>query len=161
MKRYFLSVILVALVGGICEELLPEDGALRPHLRLVTAICVLALLVLPGREMLAGIGSFLERVDLDGILSSESESLRDYEEILEDALSRFSREEAERSLQGLLEERFDLQRGSCRVEITLGEDGSPERVLVTLSGFSMLKDPREIAQVVLDRLGCPCDVTVE
>lgn len=161
MKTYFLSVILVALFGGICEELLPEGGGMRHPMRFVTGLCVLAVLVLPAKDAIVGIGRFLAESDLGGILSEEAGDLEDYEAVLRDSLAQFAADEAERSLARTVEERFGLAKGSCRAELTLTDAGKPERVLVCLSGFSVLKDPREVAEYVSGLLGCPCDVAVE
>ena len=160
MRRYFLSVILAALFGGVCEEVLPENSSVRPYMKLVTGICVLAVLVLPLKDFLIGLGSFFTSVELESFFPDEGD-LHPYESVFEESLSRFSVAEAEDALAELLIERFQMQEGSCRAEIRIGEAGEVTHVLVCLSGFSMLKDPREVGAFVSELLSCPCDVAVE
>lgn len=160
MKAYFLAVILTAIFGGICEELLPESSSVRPHMKLVTGLCVLAVIVLPAKDVLTSIGDFICRIDLDAILESE-EKAEEYEAIFDGSLSRYSAEEIGRYLGALLEDEFELADGTCRAEVVLGADGTVSRALVCLSGSSILTDPYQIEAYVNERLSCPCDVAVE
>ena len=159
--RYLLAVVLTALLGGLCEELLPARSALAERLRLVSGICVLAALVQPLGGAIASLGSLIPSVELGALLDGEESGAEDYEALLDASLGRYASEEAARLLAHLIEERFGLRAASCRVEMTLREDGTVGRVLVTLSGLSVLTDPREICDYVSERLGCPCDVAVE
>lgn len=160
MKTYFVTVILTALFGGICEELLPERASARLHLKLVTGLCVLAVLVLPAKDLLIGIGDFWEEVDFGALLSEES-AREDYEELFLSSLSRNAGEEAGKYLAELIEEEFALSAETCRVTLYLSEDGSAERCLVYLSGTSVFQSPYEIEAYVNALLSCPCDVAVE
>ncbi len=160
MKAYFLAVILTAVFGGICEELLPENSSVRPHMKLVTGLCVLAVLVLPAKDVFVSVGDFAGEIDLGALLAPEEKS-EEYEAILEGSLSRYSEEEIGRYLGELLEGEFDLSDGTCRVAVALCEDGTVSRALVTLSGVSILTDPYKIEAYVNQLLSCPCDVAVE
>ena len=158
MKGYFFSVILTAVLGGVATELLPDTSGMRPYIRAVTGFLVLAVLVLPMKEVLLGLGSFFETVELEQVFPGEAEE-EAYESIFEDALSRFSGEEAEKSVSALLERTFALKEGTCSVRLTV-ENGEIRRVLVMLSGRSALTDPRLIEAYVNEHLSCPCDVAV-
>lgn len=160
MKEYFLGVVLTALFGGICEELLPESSGIRPHLKLVTGLCVLLVLVLPMKDAITAIGSFAGRLDL-GVLLENEESKESYEEIFEGTLSRFSEEELGRHLGTLIAKRFDLSEGDCRAVVRLDLEGKASSVLVLLSGEAILSDPYKIEAYVNELLSCPCDVAVE
>ena len=80
MKAYFLAVILTAVFGGICEELLPENSSVRPHMKLVTGLCVLAVLVLPAKDVFVSVGDFAGEIDLGALLAPEEKS-EEYEAI--------------------------------------------------------------------------------
>lgn len=160
MKAYFLAVILTAIFGGICEEVLPESSSVRPHMKLVTGLCVLAVIVLPAKDALISVGDFFGRIDLDEILENEQKE-EEYEEILDGALSRYSAEEIGRCLGELLEAEYGLADGTCHASVVLGADGTVSRALVTLSGTSILTDPYKIEAFVNALLACPCDVAVE
>lgn len=160
MKVYFLSVILTAVFGGICEELLPESSSVRPHLKLVTGLCVLAVLVLPAKDLLVGIGELALSLDLGAVIEEERDT-GEYEAIFEGSLSRYSADEIGRYLGELIETKFGLSEGTCRASAVLDDSGGLSRVVVCLSGMSILHDPYEIEVYVNELLGCPCDVAVE
>ena len=159
MRTYFLSLILVSLFGGICGELLPENGGLRPHLKLVTGLCLVAVLVLPAKDLLREMGDFF--VDLGaGEYLAEHQSEADFSHIFADSLSRSGAEAAGELLSERLTEVFALKKDTCRAEIYFSDDGEPSRVLVCLSGASVLQSPYEIEAYVNELLSCPCDVAV-
>lgn len=157
MKEYFLAVIFTAMLGGIATELLPDSSGMRSYVRAVTGFCVLAALILPMKAPIEGLGDLLRSISIDGILSSEGEEA--YESVFENALDHYVTEDAEAALAHLLENAFFLQAGTCEVRLTM-QEGEVVRVLVLLSGRSMLEDPRPIAAYVEERLSCPCDVAV-
>ena len=160
MKTYFLSVLVVALIGGICEELLPE-GSARQNLRLAAGLCVLAVLILPAKDALTGLSDLAARIDLSGLIAPETEAGEDYESIFSDAMQSHSAREAGDRLAALVGAQFGIDAGDCRAEVELSADGSASRVLITLSGRGILKDPHAIIQYVNGLLSCPCDVAVE
>lgn len=161
MKRYFLSVILVAVFGGIAEELLPEGSTVRPHVRLAAGLCVLLVLVLPLKSLLVSAGELFGSVDLSGVLAGDGGREEAYESLFEGMLSQYSREEAGRLVGEEITRVFGLSEGTCRAVLTLTEEGAIERVTVFVSGTSILASPYEIADYVNGRFSCPCDVVVE
>ena len=160
MKTYFLSVLAVALVAGICEEILPEGSAHR-HLRLAAGLCVLAVLVLPAKDALMGLSDFVTRIDLSGLVATETGAGEDYEALFSDAMQSHSAKEAGDRLAALVGSAFGIDAGDCRAEVELSADGSASRVLITLSGRGILQDPHAIILYVNGLLACPCDVAVE
>ena len=159
MRTYFLSVIAVAVFGGICEELLPEKNAARPHVRLVTGLCVLLVLILPVKDALGSLGALFGSLSLEEILGEEG-SEEGYESIFDAILSDYTREEAERIIGAELTEALGLREGTCRAEITVGESGELLRVKVFVTGGAVLESPYGIEELVNERYGCPCDVVV-
>ena len=158
MKSYFLSVIVLACFGGICEELLPSRAKTQPYVRLVSGLCVLLALVLPAKDAIAGISDFLTSFGED----FEAESREDfYEELFLGTFSGLTAEAAEQYLAEQLTKVFSISAGGCRTEMTLAEDGTVCRVLVCLSGEGIFHDPHAIAEYVREQCGCPCDVVVE
>ena len=160
MKAYFLSVVLTALLGGIASEILPERSGTRPHLKLVTGLCVLLVLVLPAKDTIRALADFAGRLDL-GVLLENEESREHYEEILDSALWHYSEEELAERLGALLRREFELSEGECRTRVWFGEEGVPQKVLVLLSGGAVFSDPYRIEAYVNELFSCPCDVAVE
>ncbi len=160
MRDYFLSVILTALFGGITTELLPENSGVKPHLKLLTGLCVLLVLVLPAKDAIASVAELAGRLDLGALIEGEEER-GEYEDILDSALSRYSEEEIGRCLGALIGKRFDLREGDCRARVWLGDGGEVRKALILLSGSAVLTDPYAIEAYVNGLLDCPCDVAVE
>ena len=130
---------------------------MRPYIRAVTGFLVLAVLVLPMKDTLLGLGAFFKTVKLEGFLGGGIEE--EYESVFEDAIAEASKEEAEKALARQLESAFGLKEGTCAVRLTL-DGGKICRVLILLSGRSVLQDPRPLEAYVKERFSCPCDVAV-
>lgn len=154
-----MSVVLVALCGGIFEELLPERSAMRSHLRLVAGLSVLLVLILPAKDALRSLSDFVSSLDLSGVLSEGAGE--EYEELTRELLTRYSTAEAERLVAARITEALSLKEGTCRAVITLSESGELARVTVLVSGRSILESPYEIEEFVNAWLSCPCDVIAE
>ena len=160
MKAYLLAVIVAAVFGGLCEELLPDGGGMRKQMTVVTGICVLAVLVLPLKDALYGLGQFFGEIELSELIGSE-ERAEEYESVFDGAMQRVSAEETGRLLGERLSEEFDLKAETCRAAVVMGESGEVKRVVVYLSGSSILQSPYEIEEYVGRLFSCPCDVAIE
>ena len=133
---------------------------MRKQMTVVTGICVLAVLVLPLKDALYGIGEFFGGIELSELIGS-NEGAEEYESVFDGAMQRVSAEETGRLLGERLSEELDLKAGTCRAAVVTGEGGEVERVVIYLSGSSILQSPYEIEKYVGKLFSCPCDVAIE
>lgn len=155
MNGYVYGIIGTAAVIGALESLLPKTGKTRPYVRLVAALCLLCVIVRPVGGFLSTLSDRLE----DGFSVSEgtSEERTRYEEILTGQVESVVREELQEAVAEALAERFSIQ--SCEVGVALArrEEGlAVTRVVVTLTGRDVFKDPYAVEAYVSELLGCEC-----
>ena len=159
MGQYVYGIIGAAAVIGVMESILPKSGRTRQYVRLITALCLLCLVVKP-------IGSFLESLPAlleDGMAGiTEGVGVRDeYETILSGQIEAVVRDELCAAVREELSARFSIE--SCEAGATLTRtDGvlSVSRVVITLFGKDVFKNPYAIEEYFSDLLGCECIVTV-
>lgn len=159
MGQYVYGIIGAAAVIGVMESILPKSGRTRQYMRLITALCLLCLIVKP-------IGTFLDT--LPSLLSDEMEGIAEgggsrdgYESILDGQIEAVVRDELCAAVKEELSEHFSV--GNCEVGATLvSTDGTPTlcRVVITLFGKDVFKNPYAIEEYFSDLLGCECIVTV-
>lgn len=162
MRSYLLSVFLISIALSILSILAPEGekGGLTRHLRLLTSLLLVCVLVAP-------LGTLLERLrgwaegnpSLPGF---EEASKEGYQNELQDALDSASRDYFTQSLTRTLEKEFSIATGQVRCKVFWEEGGNaPQRVTVILSGAAIWKDPEAIEAFVTSLLGCPCQTAIE
>ncbi len=160
MKAYILRVIGMSLVIGLSEQLVPS-GKSRGYVRLVGALCLLCLLAAPVGQVLRELPSLLE----SGVekLEESDEKTAEYEKILEGSMKETVRAELDQWLRQTLSERFGVNAETVCFGISF-EDSEPirvKKVLVTLSGRDVFRDPYAIEKAVSAYLGCECVVVTE
>ena len=155
MKGYVLSIVAVALLGGLCEELL--RGTMKRYIRWISGLAVLLVIVLPAGDVVRGLAEFLSDTALLEMLE-ETGSAADYEEIMESGLKDFGKREGERVLSAAIVSRFSLDEADIRVELTEG-DGQ-YRAVVYLSGMAIWQNPYLIELYVNEAFQLACDVVI-
>ncbi len=155
MGGYLMSVIGVALCVGLFEELLPSGSGSRTYLRLLGGLCILALMVTPLGRFLGSLPSLLDEISV-----SEQDIENEYDKILQGTLRDSVREELKLAILSSLEREFSVRRERTEVGILFDEDESlsPSRVVITLHGRDILKDPYKIEDYFEALLGCECMV---
>ena len=157
MLNYILSVVGVALCVGILEEMLPSTYGSKAYVRLLTGLCLLAVMIAPVGKFLNAIPDALEQMaEWD---EGEAEGGR-YEEILKGSMSDAVRETLKGAVLEDLEKSFDVNIQKTDVGI-LFEDGEGiriKRVAITLRGADILKNPHEIEDYFGRLLSCECVV---
>lgn len=155
MGEYILSVVGAAFCVGLLEELLPSEFGTKVYLRLLTGLCLLAILIAPVGKCLSGVA------ELFGELSFlEEEQENEYEKILRENLGEAVKEELVAAVKRDLAARFGVKNEKTEVGIQLGgEEGlSVTRLVITLRGGDILKDPYEIEEYFGGLLNCECRV---
>jgi hypothetical protein len=158
MKEYLLSLLLVSLAVAIAQILAPNASA--SYVKLIGSLIFICVLAAPLPRFLQTLPELSDRIlhFTDGETSKE-----EYENTANDALENASKAYLAQALTKLLEERFSIPAGEVRCVILWaeGEDATPERVSVILSGSAIWKNPAQIEGTVTELLGCPCVTAIE
>lgn len=159
MGQYIFGIIGAAAVIGVMESVLPKGGKTKQYMKLITSLCLLCLVIKP-------VGAFLDA--LPGHLSkglgslSESTAVRsEYEAILEGEITDTVRKQLCDAIESELADRFSVS--NCEVGAALvRRDGvlTVTRVVITLMGKDIFKDPYAIEAYFGELLNCECIVTV-
>ena len=157
MREYFVSVIVVALVGGMMISMLPDESGTR-HLRLLCSLCTIACMVAPVAAFFDG--GFDDEHVLD-MFDTEFETDNIYDEIYNNSLNDHSRINAEISLKNDIIQHFSAPNDAFDVKIVLQENNvvnciSSVEIRIYSSGLAI--DPREVEKYVFDKLGCDCSI---
>ena len=163
MKQYLMGLFALAICCGVVEQLF-EGGALGKHLKLMSALSLLCVLISPVSALLQ------EGVRLPSLLSdwtdrwltSGEQEGTDYEERWEQEGERLDVAYAEQTVARMVEEQFSLSSGECQVRIQLGSDGqSIERMHVGLSGSAIWANSHQIKNDLSQAFGCLVEIYVE
>ena len=164
MNNYLFSFVATALVVVLCRLLSPdgENSGLQKHLRLLTALLLVVALLSPIRALIDS----TQRL-LNGEITFPWDDTKvegEYREDLVEVLDAASASYFSDLLTQRIEEQFTIPRGEVRCAVQWersGEQLSPSRVTVILSGSAIWKDPEKIENFVTALLGCPCVSAIE
>lgn len=160
MQAYLVSLFVASLVGALIGILSP-DGGMSKHVRFVSALVLICVLISPMQE----IGTFLNDLANGKLeLPQEDGDIEDYRDRFESATNEASKSYFMQMLTETLEEQFSMPTGTVRCRVAWTESGetlSPSRVTVVLSGSSIWKNPHEVKDFVETLLGCECVTAIE
>ena len=161
MQAYFISLLTTALVGILIGMLCP-DGGLAKHVRLLSALVLVCVLISPLKGAIEALRNFAENgIELPIGDSTQSEDLRNQ---FSEATDEASKSYFTQMLTETLEKEFSMPTGTVRCSIIWkksGEQLSPSRITVILSGSSIWKNPHEIETFVTTLLECECVTAIE
>lgn len=160
MRQYIMNVVGVAILAGVIDQLLPEKGKLRGHVRLLCGLCLLLVMVAPLGRALAALPALFE----DGMAAIEDAGgeAGKYDKILEGTVKDAVRQELSFALTQKLEKEFGVNAETVKIGISF-EDGEPlrlKKVLVTLTGKDIFRNPYTIEETLSSLLGCECVVVI-
>ena len=144
MSAYVYGIICAAIAIGVTESLVPESAKTRPYLKLIFGLALLLVIVRPIGELV----SFLPQIGSD--LSSELFDGTEYSEIADEALGKAYRD----GIEAELERSFGLS--DFEVGVAIGENRRPERIVVTLMGKDVFRNPYKIEEHLMGAFGCEC-----
>lgn len=162
MQQYLIQILTVSLLCGLIEHLTPagEREGLRRAVRLLTALCLLCLMIAPLRR----VRDFFTSFDLGAwAWELESGAQEEYERLMEEKLTAVTREQLRKELLTMLSEQFDIGADDCTLTLEFDETAETttvRQVWISLHGKAVLRDPRAIEAAVEDALGCECTVSV-
>ena len=164
MKAYFLSLIAAAMIAALVGILTPggEKGGIAKHVKLLTSLFLVCVLISPLKETLVGLRAWLDGgLELPNLENPEEDS---YKQQMDEALQGASTAYFTQMLTQMLEQRFSIATGEVRCSVQWqSENGSlsPVRVTVILSGKAIWRDPEAIERFVEELLGCECVSAIE
>lgn len=161
MQSYLLTLLSAAMITAVIGLLSPKGG-LSKHVKLLTSLFLLCVLLHPIGTFLTSLRAFLNgEIELPDLSIPNEDT---YQEQLHEALESASTVYFTQMLTQMLQEEFSIDAGDLRCEVRwTTEQGSlkPERVTVILSGRAIWKDPEAIEALVSERLGCECVSAIE
>lgn len=168
MKSYLISVVTVALCSSLAVYMAAEKdgGGIGKDLRMLGALCVILSIILPLSPVLSDIGNIGDKLEsMLEILkfgSTEVTDSEEYAKIFNSQLIKSSVSEAQSTLKDLISQKFSIDKDDCSIEIVL-RDGAeveiyPEKIIITLKGQAVWKDPYAIEEYLKGIVECDCIV---
>ena len=165
MKDYLFSILAASLVVSLIGILSPggKGNGIGKHLKLLTALFLIAVLISPIRAGMERIIAFTNgELSFPGL---EQPAPPDYREDMDQALQSASKLYVNQLLTQTLQREFSVTEGEIRCHIlwddTKAGELTPIRVTVVLSGKAIWKDPAPIKELVTTLFGCECRVAIE
>ena len=164
MKTYLITLITASMAVALIGILSPrgEKDGIAKHMRLLTALFTICVLIAPLRDAVAAMGGILDgTAELPWEEPQENER---YEQQMNEALQNASTSYFTQMLTQMLQTRFLINDGEIRCTVKWKHENemlSPVRVTVILSGRAIWKDPEEIEVFVSELLGCECVSAIE
>lgn len=160
MRQYIMNVVGVAILSGLADQILPEKGKLRAHVRLLCGLCLLLVMVAPLGKVLSSLPSLFE----DGMAAIENagDVTGEYDNILEGTVKEAVRMELAEALAQKLQKEFGVNADTVEIGVSF-EDGELlrlKKVVVTLTGKDIFRNPYTIEEALSSLLGCECVVVI-
>ena len=160
IKTYLLSIFATALLITVVDILAP-GGGLSKHLKLVTSLVFVCILISPSLAFAERLKDFANG---DWELAIEGDMEEHYSSELQNALDDATKEYFENMLELTLCKEFDIAEDNLRVAVEWigdAENLRPQKVTVILSGKAIWKNPAKIEEYVTSLLGCTCVSAIE
>ena len=162
MKTYILTIIGVALVSAAVIILTPKNQGILKHVKFLASVALVCVLAEPIFALVSelgtnGIDSFLNEID------TLTETDENYESIFYENLSKLSANELQTELKKQVCAKFGIDEKNLNIRAEYSSSGEGikfSRILITLSGAAILKDPREIESYVKDLTNLHCDCVI-
>ena len=159
MEGYLMSLISVALLGGIVGMIAPE-GEMKPYVRLLSLLCLLCAMIAPILSL--WLDSELSLENMLGEIG-ENETIN-YDEIYKQSLLAGGERQAEEYLYSSLVKEFDLPPDALEVFVKIQPKNDNEysvEVTVALGTEAIFADPHRIIEWVENHMDCRCTVFYE
>lgn len=155
MKAYLISLAAVAAIAALTGLLLP-DGGKDTGLRLVTGLCVLAVVASP---ILEGLRTLTDPETLRTFGGEDRTA--EYESLFEENVRESGGAYLAERLSQALAARYSCDTSCFTVRLRFSEDGEAvDAVTVLLSGKAAFLDTYDLEAYVSGLLDCPCTTAI-
>lgn len=161
MRGYFLGLLAFAICCAAVELLTPsgEGGGVAGHMKWMSGICLLCVLLVPIVQAGSAGGDLLGRLEaaLDDWLDLGEEIREEYDDLWQEEYEQMDLTCAEESISLLLQQRFEILAGDLSVRVQADEAG--ERIAtvhIGLGGRAVWLDTHKIEAYIEQTLGCEC-----
>lgn len=165
MRDYLLSVIWISVIAAISEILAPSLGGIKKYLKLIGALCVICIMVMPLADLLGNSENIYEGIKDEFKTKLNKEDMnKKYEELFFEYLNDHSVSELKEQIQSLLKDQFGVEEGESDIKVfTVKNDNGlyPEKIQILLSGKSIFKNPYDIEEYFENMIGCKCEVLIK
>jgi len=161
LNQYIIGLLGAAAVIGIMENLLPPGAKTAAYIKLIAALCLLCLAIRPVASALDSLPKIVTGRVEELAEGGEAAAEEEYKNILKGQLESVVREQLADAVKRQLAEKFRVT--SCEVGVSLRESEAgmePVRLMITLMGKDIFKDPYAIEAYFGDLLACECTVVV-
>lgn len=166
MREYIIGLFALALCCAVVELLSPEGegGGIARHIKLMTGLCLLCVLVTPVVSFLrAGIDlpSRLEAA-LSDWLAIRDQADEDFNDRWQEEYEQLDVTFASQTITVMLQDEFSIAEGDICVEVMPNADQTRiSHVRVALSGRAIWQNTHEIEQYIEKTFGCECTIYME
>ena len=155
MKQYFLSIVIVSVIGSVISIIAPEGegGGLSRHVSLAVGVCLILVCFAPAADAV----EWLRELDLEAVFPESEGEVNEYESIFDSAYSQAEIGNLCEGIKGAVSQRFGIDPTCLSVSVRLGEGGrgkTLESVFVTLYDSAIWADTGEIESYLSSLLGC-------
>ena len=160
MRDYIITLLGVSIICGIIQILAPEgngDG-IKKHVKLISVLCVLCVAISP----LGGVIEIFSSLDIN--ISGElfgKQDLTEYNDIYLNTLEIYNAESVSDTCEGLVCERFGIERKSFDISVSLTvceESFSVNKAVLLIHSKGLMEDPEKIAEYLSSMLECKCEI---
>lgn len=158
MGEYIKGIVVSAAVFGLVGRLIPW-GKTGRDVKLLASLCMLCLMIRPVGEAISAVPELLSQ--MSEIAEAGDASRGQYQKILEGEIQKNVQQQLRDAVAEELKARFGVS--NCEVGVSLIKEAEAlkvERLVVTLMGKDIFKNPHEIEAYFEDLFACPCIVVV-
>ena len=166
MAGYFLGLMAAAVCCAAVELLTPagEGGGVSGHMKWMSGLCLLCVLITPICQLLSGGEGVLDRLEqaLDDWLAEGEKAEEEYADQWQDQYEGMDIVYAQASISALLQQKFEI--AEKEVNVRLEVDEAAERITavsVGLSGQAKWVNTHELEAFVEQMLGCECTAYIK
>ena len=165
MTGYFWGLLAVSVCCAAVEFLTPsgEGGGVAGHVRFMSALCLLCVMVTPLTPLLAE-GNLADRIEgaIDDWLDEGERAQEEYGGRWEEQLEEMDAAYAQACLASLLQQKFEIAAEDVAVRVET--DGTGETISVVyirLSGRAVWLNTHAMEAYIEEMLGCECTTYLE
>ena len=161
MTGYFWGLLAFAICCAVVELLAPsgEGGGVAGHIKWMSALCLLCVLVTPIAKVLSGEGDLIGRMEaaIDDWLTEGEQAQDKYDEQWQQQYEELDVRYAEAAVSLMLQQRFDILAEDVQVTLQVDEQKTHiTAVCVGLGGQAIWLNTHEIEAYIEQTLGCEC-----